>query len=223
MNSPFSMRILVGVRRGFSLIELLAAVGVLGILAALLVPALSGMLEKGRNARCLGNLHQMGVTILAYANDNDGFLPSKSSPLWTSQIWSYVYPGTTAPAAPSDRFPQEYVRTIFECPEARHDLASIQKPARNYGFNYRIGDGDSETADKAAKVIQSSKVALVGDASESSGLNESNLQPRHKGMFNILYADFHVAAKAPGADTKSYNSVFWGRLDAEKYWDRFPQ
>jgi prepilin-type N-terminal cleavage/methylation domain-containing protein/prepilin-type processing-associated H-X9-DG protein len=53
----------------FTLIELLVTVALIAILASLLLPALSLAKEKGRRARCMGNLRQIGVGLKMYADD----------------------------------------------------------------------------------------------------------------------------------------------------------
>jgi prepilin-type N-terminal cleavage/methylation domain-containing protein len=61
--------------RAFTLIELLVVVAIIALLVAILVPTLNRAREEAKKVVCLSNLHQIGVAVHCYINDNSGRMP----------------------------------------------------------------------------------------------------------------------------------------------------
>lgn len=106
-------------RPGFSLIELLVVITIIGILTALLFPAVQATREAARQAQCANHLHQFSVAIGHRASRLNKPLPAEE---WTTQLSPYV----------------EEIRGVYLCPDGGDPQGGGTEPDM-YGYSDRAG------------------------------------------------------------------------------------
>ncbi|HXJ40349.1 MAG TPA: prepilin-type N-terminal cleavage/methylation domain-containing protein, partial [Bryobacteraceae bacterium] len=106
--------------QAFTLIELLVVIAIIGILAAMLLPALNKAREKGRMAVCISNLHQIAVAVRMYTDDNNPYMPTASygsgapEGPWPKLLATYM------PHRDSQTNATSKANNAFICPSARY-------------------------------------------------------------------------------------------------------
>ena len=153
-------------KRAFTLIELLVVIAIIAILAALLLPALSTAKQKAWKTSCVSNLHQIGLGMRMFADDNDGLFPESGGDI----LWGAVDPGTGKSSWMEQIFSQVGSTNAYNCP------GNVQLPEQYRGpFNYFNGCNAAYVETGGAAAIKSSRLlfpscfVLSGDTCGTTG------------------------------------------------------
>ena len=194
-------------KKGFTLIELLVVITIIGLLAALLFPVFAKARERARQTVCEANLHQIGLAIQMYQNDNSGALPLhfEDASLVPAAYW-----------VPEDDplLPYAHNPDIYHCPDER---PSDFPPPTPFGtirmdYHYRVNDllGYDEQHGVADAIIkpEPSSVLVYDD---NHGRNQQAGQP-YKGYaagvtYVVLRADGSVGRVAGEQTANWFHSI----------------
>jgi prepilin-type N-terminal cleavage/methylation domain-containing protein/prepilin-type processing-associated H-X9-DG protein len=180
---------------GFTLIEVLIVIAIIGILAVLLISSLKSLLLMGKGAQCMANLRQTGVLVQTYRADHGGKLPSSG----LGNIGSFWEVLET----------EGYVSEELRCPLAN------QEDLKHWGFRYAINNNIQQYYPtllwNQSKAPLSRVVLLAEDfffwfnsysAFENTmyGLGGGGFTNKqsHNGGLNFMFADSHIELVRPG-------------------------
>jgi prepilin-type N-terminal cleavage/methylation domain-containing protein/prepilin-type processing-associated H-X9-DG protein len=145
-------------RAGFTLVELLVVIAIIGILIALLLPAVQSAREAARRAQCANNLKQIGLGLHLYHDEHKTFPPGNITPgpccgtpsftSWTISILPYVeqqalsdkYNHSRANEDPANAFVREQPVPLYVCP-SEDEVNVLEQPESGPGSGllYRRG------------------------------------------------------------------------------------
>ena len=205
-------------KRAFTLIELLVVITIIGIIVALLVPALGKARENARRAFCANNLRQIGIAIHMYIDEHDFKLPppaSSNGRLWYKLLEPYL----------------DNDREIFNCPSYKY--ADYHLRYMSYGYNFLatgidvIDPHEDYTYRRDINTIKNpSYLIMVADSGPNRWQDpkESNVfiermraggrwdfpvGDRHSGGANVLFFDGHISWYLQDFLNDSDRSSWW--------------
>jgi prepilin-type N-terminal cleavage/methylation domain-containing protein len=97
-------------RHGFTLVELLVVIAIIGILVALLLPAIQAAREAARRSQCLNSLKQIGIAGQNFHDSKKFFPPGICVPIGnnTGEVFPTSCPGGTAAGCPPQPIPGKW-------------------------------------------------------------------------------------------------------------------
>jgi prepilin-type N-terminal cleavage/methylation domain-containing protein/prepilin-type processing-associated H-X9-DG protein len=182
----------------FTLIELLVVIAVIGILASMLLPALSRAKARAWGVQCASNLKQVGVGVILYTHDFNGRIQI-DAPLDPEITWGSIL----------NTNQQLRALDVFVCP------SYAPKHFTNWFFIYGVrqdpppedAEGDFGEILRTTLLLQPSEYLLLADSTSRgrSGAgskqyyffradHEKEVHARHHDCANGLFADGHVEA-----------------------------
>ena len=160
----------------FTLIELLVVIAIIAILAALLLPALSSAKQKAWTTSCNSNLHQIGLGMRMFADENSEFYPESGTTIYWGAI-DVAPPVGSGKASWSQQVFQYVGNTnAFNCPGNAQLRSSLQGPFNYFnGCNAAILAAGQFAAVKSTAIMFPSAFVLGGDTAGTKS-NGAGLQ-----------------------------------------------
>jgi len=162
----------------FSLIELLVTIAIIGILAALILPALSRAKESGRATFCQSNLHQIGLALQIYVGESKNRMPTMYDQSAGTNFQTNL---ATINVVLSNQLGS---LQVLCCPS---DNAQVfQQTGSSYAWNNLVNGQDADHLQVFATAYALAKIPLMFDKQSFHLLLGTNR------AVNYLYADGHI-------------------------------
>jgi len=167
----------------FTLIELLVVLAVIGLLAAMLLPAVSRAKESGRGTACLSNLRQIGFAIQLYTQENGNRLPYMND-LLVGTNNPPDHPNSVFPGPEKVLSNQLGNVKVLKCPSDNKQI--YEKTGSSYAWNSLLNGQDADHLKMMGIQFANHQVFLMFDKERFHAARGP------KKEVNYLYADGHI-------------------------------
>jgi prepilin-type N-terminal cleavage/methylation domain-containing protein/prepilin-type processing-associated H-X9-DG protein len=201
-------------KKGFTLIELLVVIGIIGVLAAIILPAMRSAREKGRTTKCKSNLRQIGLALEMYTTEFNGLLPHEDDKNPANSCWYFLID----PYLETQGLEDVDINDVKMCPGVRKSKDAREE---SYRMNSMLETGEEPFRNVATLLRPSATVCIFdgetgGERLKFKGKDE-DFSRRHQRGGNILFLDWHVrwySKKKVNSDSKSETpGIIWVPAD----------
>ena len=208
-------------KKRFTLIELLVVIGIIAILAAMLMPALSKAKEKANQADCMNNMKQISTTLMMYSNDFKNMFTIGIDSAGKQEENNLKYHNSPGLA---NLLYCDYLKSpkTFICRSTKHTAAPIKDSEDKEAWSYVAGNPD--TNDGKNKTDKYNSYLYIGGLVTTEVTSEHGIardkNSNHKGYGNVLFGDGHVeGATAPkNSNWEEINDAFnMNKYDKEDF------
>lgn len=123
---------------GFTLIEMLAVIGIIAILLGILIPTVSHVRRQANQAKCLANLRSLATAVVSYCHDNDDKFFTPATVTWHPSDWIYWQPGYDLKGSKIYPYIGARLNKVMLCPEDDPTRHVFRSPL--YPFSYSINE-----------------------------------------------------------------------------------